>query len=290
MKKPNSKTNAADTKVGTTGHSWDGIREFNNPLPRWWLWTFYATIIWGIAYMVVYPSTPLKETATQGVLGYDSRLALEDDLERYSSANAHLDAALVSTPIGDIKDNPELAHYATAGGAAVYQTFCSQCHGAGAAGTKGYPNLLDDDWLWGGAIADIEQTIRHGIGEEGNDETRLSEMPAHGEFLESDDIGAVTHYVLSLSGENHNPALVNIGKNVYADNCAACHGESGEGDREFGAPDLTDGIWLYGNSQKEVKDAITHGLAGVMPAWGDRLSESQIRQVTYYIHQLGGGE
>lgn len=276
--------------VGTTGHSWDGIKELNNSLPRWWLWTFYATVVWAFAYMVVYPAVPLFKQATPGLFGYSSRQMLEDDLRHIEQANAPFDTALVATSLAEIKANPELAHYATTGGAAVFKTFCAQCHGAGAAGAVGYPNLLDDDWLWGGDLNDIYLTIRHGIRQEGDDDTRASEMPAFGELLERSEIADVKHYVMSISGGVYNPALVNSGKTIFADNCASCHGEIGEGNRELGAPNLTDRIWLYGASQKDVAATITNGLNGMMPAWQDRLTEAQIRQVAYYVHQLGGGE
>ncbi len=288
-KKPNKPAPKAN-KVGTTGHNWDGIKELNNPLPRWWLWTFYATIIWGIGYMVVYPSVPLLTSATQGTAGYSSRLALEEDLAHFAARNAPLDEALIAIPLTEIQANPDLAHYASAGGAAVFKTACAQCHGEGAEGAKGYPNLLDDDWLWGGDIEAIYQSIRHGIGAEDDINTRFAEMSAFGEFLSDDEMTSVLHYTLSLSGAGHNPSFVGSGASVFADNCAACHGADGKGDRALGAPDLTDSIWLYGKSQSDVRASITEGRQGKMPAWQHILSEAQLRQVAYFVHQLGGGE
>lgn len=276
--------------VGTTGHSWDGIEELNNPLPRWWLWTFYATIVWALAYMVVYPALPLLKQATPGLFGYASRLTLETELDRFESANAPLDSALVTSDIADIQNNPELQHYAVTGGSAVFRTFCAQCHGSGAAGTTGYANLIDDDWLWGGSLPEIYSTIRHGVRAEDDADTRFSEMPAFGELLDASDIAAVTHYVVSLSGGSHNPSLVNSGQRIFAENCAGCHGEAGQGNRQLGAPNLTDAIWLYGGSQRAVYASINNGRKGMMPAWQNRLSEAQLRQVAIYVHQLGGGE
>lgn len=284
------KKTAPDQDIETTGHSWDGIREYNNPLPRWWLWTFYITVIWGLAYMVVYPAVPLIKQATQGVIGYDSRASLQADIDHFNQANAPLDTALVSTELEDIAARADLAHYAATGGAAVFKTFCAQCHGAGAAGTKGYPNLLDDEWLWGGSIEDIHLSIRHGINQESDDDTRFSEMPAFDELLDRSEIADVTHYVLSISGGVHNPSLVNSGKNIFDENCASCHGPEGMGDRELGAPNLTDRITLYGSSYQEITESISRGRKGMMPAWQDRLTEAQLRQVAFYIHQLGGGE
>jgi len=277
-------------QVGTTGHSWDGIEELNNPLPRWWLWTFYATIVWALAYMVVYPALPLLKQATPGLFGYASRLKLETDIERFDIANAPLDSALISTDLAAIQNTPELQHYAVTGGSAVFRTFCAQCHGAGAAGTTGYANLIDDDWLWGGSLEDIYATIRHGVRAEDDADTRFSEMPGFGEILEPSEIIDVTHYVMSISGGNYNPALVNSGQRVFSENCADCHGELGAGNRDLGAPNLTDAIWLYGGSQRAVYTTIAGGRKGMMPAWQTRLSEAQLRQVAVYVHQLGGGE
>lgn len=289
-RRTNASEPAKDQPVETTGHSWDGIEEYNNPLPRWWLWTFYATIVWALAYMVAYPAVPLLKQASPGLFGYASRAELESELVHFKSANAPLDSALAEIDLAMIKDQSDLAHYATTGGAAVFRTFCAQCHGSGAAGAKGYPNLLDDDWLWGGSLPAIYQTIRHGVRAAEDDDTRASEMPAFGEILEPAEITDVSHYVMSISGGTYNPSLVTSGKAIFADNCADCHGATGTGNREFGAPNLTDALWLYGGGQKGVADTIVAGRKGMMPAWKDRLTESQLRQVAFYIHQLGGGE
>jgi len=277
-------------QIETTGHEWDGIEEFNNPLPRWWLWTFYATILWALVYMVAFPSWPLLKQATPGVLGYSSRSALEADVTRFRIANAPLDAALISADLTAIAASPELAQYASSGGAALFRTYCAQCHGSGGAGAKGYPNLLDDDWLWGGTITDIYQTISHGIRDGSDPDTHDSQMLAFGELLETDEIADVRHFVLSLSNAQHNPALVSSGSRVFAENCADCHGETGTGNRELGAPNLADAIWLYGSDQLGVLETITNGRNGMMPAWQARLTDSQLRQVAFYVHQLGGGE
>lgn len=284
-----SKTHSK-AEIETTGHEWDGIKEYNNPLPRWWLWTFYLTIIWAVIYMVFFPAIPLFDKATPGMMGYASRHELNNETDLYRALNAPLDNALISTPLEDISENPDLLHYAQIGGAATYRTYCSQCHGDGAAGAKGYPNLLDDDWLWGGKLTAIYQTIAHGIRSEEDDETRFSEMPAFGEILQRDELIDITHYVLSLSGQPNNPSLVSSGKQLFADNCASCHADGGVGDREMGAPNLSDAIWLYGGDQVSILETLTKGRKGMMPAWQNRLTEAQLRQVALYIHQLGGGE
>lgn len=274
---------------GTTGHSWDGIREYDNPLPRWWLWIFYATIIWSVIYMVVYPSWPLLKEATPGLLGYSSRAEYNETIKEYAAVTAPLDARLVATDLTEIHTDPELAQYANSGGAAVFRTYCSQCHGSGAAGSKGYPNLLDDDWLWGGSFDEIYHTVRYGVRSD-FDDARYSEMPAFGDLLESHELDQVKHYVMSLSGSVYNAALAPAGQQVFQDNCADCHGENGQGNREFGAPNLTDKVWLYDQDQSGVLAIITNSRFGIMPGWQDKLTEAELRQVTYYVHQLGGGE
>ena len=177
-------------------------------------------------------------------------------------------------------------------GSAVFKTWCAQCHGSGAAGAKGYPNLLDDDWLWGGSVEDIHATVAHGIRNEDSDDARYSEMPAFGrdELLEKEEISQVVNYVMSLSGEAQDASKVEAGSVVFADNCASCHAEDGTGDREQGAPNLADAIWLYGGDYATLSETVTNSRYGVMPAWNTRLTEAQIRAVSSYVHQLGGGE
>ena len=274
----------------TTGHEWDGIEEFNNPLPRWWLWTLYVTIIWGIGYTIAYPAWPGISSATAGVMGWSTRALVAEDIARAEAANAPMNARLVDTDLTAISTTPELAGYATSAGSAVFKTWCAQCHGSGAAGAKGYPNLLDNDWLWGGDIEAIHTTITHGIRSEEDDETRFSQMPAFGELLEKEEIAAVTNYVMSLSGTPKDASTVEAGQQVYMDNCASCHGDKGLGDREQGAPNLADAIWLFGGDYNTVLETVTYSRYGVMPPWSERLSEAEIRAVAAYVHQLGGGE
>jgi len=274
----------------TTGHEWDGIEEFDNPLPRWWLWTFYATILWAVVYWVAYPAWPMLTKATPGVVGYSSRADVAADIQRYKDANAAVDAKLASVELTAIQGDSDLMNYATNGGAAVFKTWCAQCHGGGAGGFTGYPALVDDDWLWGGSITDIHTTISHGIRSELDPDTRLSEMPKFGEILSPAEIGNVVQYVRQISGQEADAAAATEGTTVFADNCAACHGDDGKGNRDLGAPNLTDAIWLYGGDVASLTTTVTYARAGVMPAWAGRLSESQIRQVATYVHQLGGGE
>ena len=287
-----SKKPVTSEEVETTGHSWDGIEEYNNPLPRWWLWTFYACIVWGVIYTIAYPAWPLLNSATAGVLGYSTRAEVAAEIDRVDAANSEINAQLASVDLASIAGNPELEGYAKSAGAAVFRTWCAQCHGSGAAGLQaaGYPNLLDDDWLWGGDIENIHATIAHGIRNETDDDARYSEMPAFGDILEPEEIVQVANYVQSLSGAPQDATMVEAGAVLYEDNCASCHMDNGMGDREQGAPNLTDAIWLYGGTHDKIVETVTYSRYGVMPAWSDRLSEAEIRAVATYVHGLGGGE
>ncbi|WP_449256107.1 cytochrome-c oxidase, cbb3-type subunit III [Bosea sp. (in: a-proteobacteria)] len=279
------------TGVSTTGHSWDGIKELDTPMPRWWLITFYATIVWALAYMAAYPAWPLLRTATTGLLGYSSRGEIKKELNAAQEAKAGYIAAISSKTIDEIMADDSLRTFAAAAGAAAFKVNCVQCHGSGAQGSPGYPNLNDDEWLWGGTAKDIQQTIAHGIRYTEDPDTRISEMPAFGGMLDSKQIAQVTSHVLSLSGkaEDATPADLAAGKAVFAQNCAACHGEAGKGNRELGAPDLTDAIWLYGATPAAIAAQIRAPRHGVMPAWAGRLGDTLVKELTVYVHSLGGG-
>lgn len=283
------------TKKGdpeTTGHSWDGIEEFNNPLPRWWLWTFYACIIWAVGYSIAYPAWPLIHGATPGLLGHSTRASVAADIQKFEEVNKPLEAKLVAMPIDQVAADPDMANYAKNAGAAVFRTWCAQCHGSGAAGALGYPNLLDNDWLWGGTIDDIYTTVQHGIRNTDDADARYSEMPKFGAdgLLDATQIGDVVQFVRKISGQEFDAAKADAGSTVFADNCASCHGETGTGDRAQGAPNLTDPIWLYGGDVAALTNTVTNAHFGVMPAWNKRLSDSDMRAVAFYVHGLGGGE
>ena len=277
------------TGTQTTQHEWDGITELDTPLPRWWLWTFYLTIIWGIGYMIAYPAWPLVTSATKGVLGYSSRMELAQTIEEHTASRQDITARVATAGFAEIAADSDLDDFAQAGGAAVFRTYCSQCHGAGGAGAPGYPNLRDDDWLWGGTHEDIYLSIRNGIRWAENEDTRDSAMPAFGadDILDSGQIAAVADHVLSLSGA---ASANQDGAEIYAENCAACHGDTGEGLRDLGAPKLSDGIWLYGGDREDVIHTITFSRAGAMPAWNSRLTGAEIKQVTHYVHSRAAGE
>jgi cytochrome c oxidase cbb3-type subunit III len=278
------------SEVETTGHSWDGIEEYNNPLPRWWLWSLYLCIIWAIGYTIAYPAWPMINRATAGYLGYSTRGEVAKDIAAVDAANAAINARLEAAALTAIADDDELNSFATNAGRAVFLTWCAQCHGSGAAGAKGYPNLLDDDWLWGGDIEAVHETVSFGIRNEQSDMARWSEMPAFGDILEQGEITQVVNYVMSLSGTPNDVAQVAAGSTIFEENCAACHADDATGDRFQGAPNLKDAIWLFGGDYETLKATVTNSRFGVMPAWQGRLSESEIRAVSAYVHQLGGGE
>ncbi|NDW04444.1 cytochrome-c oxidase, cbb3-type subunit III [Jiella pacifica] len=280
------------TGVETTGHSWDGIKELNNPLPRWWLWTFYATIAFALVYSVLYPAWPLVNSATSGLLGWSSRGELAEETATANAARAGQIEQITSLSVEEINADPELRTVAIAGGRAAFKVNCVQCHGSGAEGGPGYPNLNDDAWLWGGSLDAIHTTLQHGIRFASDDDTRISEMPAFGRdgILDREQIGDVAEYVLSFAGNADDKAAADKGQAVFADNCAACHGESGEGVKELGAPALNDAIWLFGGTKDDIVRQVTAPRHGVMPAWEERLGETTVKELTVYVHSLGGGQ
>jgi len=278
--------------TATTGHEWDGITELNTPLPRWWLWIFYATIVWAIGYWIVYPAWPLVGTYTSGLLNWHSRQAVLDDLAGLQAQRGAMTQKIAAASLQQIIADPQLLTFARAQGHAAFGENCAPCHGAGGGGAKAYPNLNDDDWLWGGKLDDIAQTIRHGI-RSGDSDGHQGSMPAFGRdgMLERPDIAAVADYVRSLSGLP-TPANAELarGKKVFADSCAVCHGAQGKGKRQIGAPDLTDAIWLYGSDRQVIIDGLWNGRGGVMPAWAARLDDTTIKALAVYVYSFGGGE
>jgi len=280
------------TGTATTGHEWDGIKELNTPLPKWWIYTFYGTVIWALAYTVAYPAWPLINGATPGLLGYSSRADVAQDIAAAKTAQGAQLEKIAATSVEDILKDQELLAFARAGGAAAFKVNCVQCHGSGAAGSPGYPNLNDDDWLWGGTAEDIHTTLQNGIRYTLNSDTRDSQMPAFGVdgLLTPEQIGDVANHVVSLSGGAADAAAAGRGADLYAENCASCHGDDGKGMRELGGPNLADAIWLFGGTVDEVKAQIHKPRHGVMPAWSGRLDEATIKQLAVYVHTLGGGE
>jgi len=285
----------------TTGHEWDGIRELNTPLPRWWIVVFWVCVLWAVGYWVLMPSWPLRNGFTAGLLGYSSRAALDQELEAQAATRAVWRDRLVSLPAEAVEADPELLTYARAGGRIAFEENCAPCHGIGGAGAYGYPTLADDEWLWGGTLAEIEQTIKYGV-RNANPNSHQSEMPRFGAdgILTAEQIGQVADYVLTLADRAANPALP--GAAIFADNCAVCHGENGEGTPAVGAPPLNNQIWLYasklGNQSPEARateiratviSQVTRPRHGAMPAWSERLDPGTVRMLAVYVHTLGGG-
>lgn len=280
------------TGTETVGHEWDGIEELNTPLPRWWLWSLYATIVWAIAYAIAYPAWPMISEATTGVLGWSSRGQLEQELAAERARKAPLLRAVAASPIEQLPNNPRLMQAAVEGGRAAFRQNCVQCHGSGAAGSKGYPNLNDDDWLWGGDLPSIHYSVEHGIRSPGHDQTRTSQMPAFGrdKLLQPDEIDDLTAFVRAASRQQAFTTSARRGATLFATNCAACHGGDARGNRELGAPNLTDAIWLYGGDTESVHKSINDARFGVMPQWGEKLDPVTVKMLAAYVHSLGGGE
>ncbi len=288
-----AKKHDAATDTETTGHEWDGIHELNKPLPKWWLWTFYATVVWAIGYWLLMPSWPLVSSYTKGLLGYSQRERVAEQLQAARAAQAGFRKQIAASDLDAINANPELLSFALAGGEAAFGDNCAPCHGRGAQGGFGYPNLRDDSWLWGGTLAAIHQTITHGIRAD-DPETRSpgAQMPAFGKMgvLKDPQIADVAEYVLSLSGHADDNEAAKRGSKIFASTCAPCHGPQGKGNQAIGAPDLSDELWLYAGDKATIMNTIRGGRGGVMPAWGGRLDPETIKELAIYVHSLGGGQ
>ncbi len=280
--------------VETTGHEWDGIKELNNPLPRWWLNIFYASIVFAIGYWILMPAWPAFpgfQGYTKGIRNYSDRLMVDKEIAKLDAQRAVFAKKLAAEPLAQVESDPQLFDFALAAGKAAFANNCAPCHGTGAQGAFGYPNLNDDDWLWGGTLADIKHTITVGVRSTGKD-TRTSQMPSFGKdgLLKPAEIDDLVEYVVHLSGRPANAAAVARAAPVFVANCVQCHGADGKGDRKVGAPNLTDAIWLYGGARKTIRETIWNARSGVMPTWGGRLDPMTIDALAVYVHSLGGGE
>jgi cytochrome c oxidase cbb3-type subunit 3 len=283
----------AHTGVETTGHEWDGIQELNKPLPRWWLYIFYVTIIFAVVYWIAYPAFPMLTDYTRGMLGYSQRTRVNESVAGSRSEQNPYNAKIAAASLDEIRADPGLLQFALAGGRAAFANNCAGCHGRGAQGAIGYPNLNDDNWIWGGTLDAIHETIRHGI-RNGSDQARLSQMPRFGldNLLTAEQIADTAEYVRSLSNLPHNGEAAKRGQAIFAGEgaCTSCHGDAGKGNPEVGAPNLTVNIWTYGGSKDAIVTSITTGRGGVMPGWEGRLDAETIKKLAVYVHSLGGGQ
>lgn len=277
----------------TTGHDWDGIQELNTPLPRWWLNTFYVCIAFAVVYWFLYPAWPWFGGSTRGILGWSSRGAVNAELAELTASRSAMNAKLAAASLQDIEKTPELLSFARAEGGAAFALNCAPCHGAGGQGSRGYPNLNADRWIWGGTLEQIQMTITHGARWAADPDTHSTMMPAFGRdgLLNKAEIANVAGYVRTLSGNAPDAgADVAKGKQLFADNCAPCHGEDGKGNVELGAPNLTTQVWLYGSSTADIIHRVEVGGGGIMPAWQGKLDPTTIKALTVFVHTLGGGK
>lgn len=279
------------TGTETTGHEWDGIGELNTPLPKWWLWTFYATIVFSLVWVVLYPAFPIW--GARGTLGWIAREAVVADTDAAEARMAPMMSRIRAATPAQILADDELRRFAIAGGRGFFVNACAGCHGAGGQGAPdGFPSLADDEWIWGGSPDAILHTIRHGIRANESDDQRQGSMPRFGAdgLLTAAQIGDVADYVLAFTNRAADPVAAGRGRAVFEENCAACHGERGQGNRELGAPNLADQVWLYGRERAAIMRSIANPRMGVMPSWQGRLDAAAINMLAVYVHQLGGGE
>jgi cytochrome c oxidase cbb3-type subunit 3 len=279
----------ATTGTATTGHEWDGIKELNTPLPKWWLYILYACMIWAFGYWILYPAIPLPGGHTSGLLGWSSRGAVTADLQDLAAQRSGMVNLLNKATLQQINSDPKLAEFARAYGRSAFGNNCAPCHGSGGQGSVGYPNLNADRWLWGGTLDQISATITHGA-RSGDGEGHEGMMPAFGRdgILTKAQINDVADYVRSLS--NPTTADVSAGKLVFTENCTPCHGDNAKGNVDVGAPNLTTKIWLYGGDKASIVQTLTNGRGGHMPAWGGKLDPATIKALTVFVHSLGGGQ
>lgn len=253
-----------------TGHVWDGdLRELNNPMPRWWLGMFYLGIIFGVCYLALYPGLG----AYKGLNGYSTKQEYQEELNRVDAAVKPLYATFMKQDIPHVAADPKAKEM----GQRLFLTYCAQCHGSDAGGSKGFPNLTDKDWLYGGEPETIRTTIMQG---------RNGVMPAQAESLGEEKVKDVVNYARSLSGLMVDKERAERGKKVFSSTCIACHGADGKGNKAMGAPDLTDDVWLYGNSEKTVMETVMRGRNNQMPAHEQKLSPEKIHLLTAYVWGL----
>ena len=283
------------TGTDTTGHEWDGLKELNTPLPKWWLYTWLACIAWALVWFVFYPGIPYGKGYIHGLLGFSTRTQVDADVKAVQAQRNVVMNKVGAASFDEIRKNPELLAAAQTAGRITFANNCQPCHGAGGAGRVGYPALAAGSWLWGGKLEDIQQTLTYGI-RSGLDKARDSQMPKFGTdgLLKPAEIDSVADYVsvtfYGLPNKETTPASIAAGGELFATNCASCHGEKGEGNREVGAPRLASKVHLYGSDREAIVRQVTNPHMGVMPNWNTRLDTATIKSVAIYVHDLGGGE
>jgi len=286
--KENKKNKKSLENSSTTGHNWDGVSEYDVPTPRWWLIVWIICIIWAIIYWFFYPAWPILSGNTKGSLNWTKFSELSKDQKEIEDKKIVYLDQMTKKSLPEILQDEKLMQFALNTGKSAFRENCSACHGQGAQGYKGYPNLNDDDWLWGGKLEDIYKTLLYGI-RSGHDLARVNQMPSFGldKVLKKAEINDTIEYVLSLSNNSEYNAN---GEAIFKANCVACHGNEGKGNQELGAPNLTDAIWLYGSDKKDIYYTIYYARAGVMPYWNNRLDDNTIKSLSIYVHSLGGGK
>ena len=281
--------------VETTGHEWDGLKELNNPLPRWWVMVFWACTLWAIGYWVAYPAWPGLTDYTHGMLASSERADAMAGVAADKAAQSKFTDAIGKMSLAEVNANPELLKFSAVAGRAAFLNNCAGCHGSGAQGGPGFANLNDDNWLWGGKLDDIQQTILYGV-RNGSDKARgggtLSGMPERASVLKPDQINDVAEFVLSLSKKSTDAAAAARGKALFAGDggCTACHGDDAKGNKDLGSANLTAGIFQWGGAKADIVKTVTEGRAGVMPAWAGKLEPTTVKELAVYIHSLGGGK
>ncbi len=259
----------ADPENLTTGHVYDGIEEYDNPLPKWWFQMFLATFIFAVIYLILYPGLG----NWKGVLGWTSHNQLEREQDKAQQEYGEIFAQYAQMPIEEVAQDPRALKM----GVRLFANNCAVCHGADGGGNYGFPNLTDTDWLYGGEPATIKETITKG---------RAGAMPAWGPMIGEENVKAAAEYVLQLSGQEHNAELASVGQTVFNQNCAACHGADGTGSHALGAPNLTDDIWLYEGTPQGIRHSIRNGRSNQMPAQEEKLRADKIHLLTAYVYSL----
>jgi cytochrome c oxidase cbb3-type subunit III len=276
----------------TTGHEWDGLKELNAPLPKWWLYLFIATIVWALGWFVLFPAIPLGGTHTTGLLGYSQRARVDEAVAEVAAVRAAYMDRIRTSSFDQIRKDPALLAVAENAGRITFANNCQPCHGPGAEGRIGYPALGRDVWLWGGTLEQIQQTITHGARSTDDPDTHQSVMPSFGKdgLLKPEQIQQVADFVMTLYGKPIAGKDTSAGAQIFAENCSPCHGDKGQGNPDLGAPRLASHTHLYEGTEARVIAQVTDPHLGHMPAWGKKLDEATIKSLALYVHSLGGGQ